>query len=298
MSSTARPIRRRDQLADSRRPRPDADAGRYQSRRRAQGGRATDGPHDVGGERVGGDPEQSGRPGAAQHDPWPVHPRRGRVRGRRHRPSTRARRATPRPCRPAWQTTRRRHPGAFPRLSREASLPAHRDGRLEDRDATAGEGEAAGDHRAGDARPDDDGAVGVATRCAMRHPAEVRRESSRTMRVSTSGSVSGGTPWPRLTMWASAASPRSQHVGDVGVERRLGGDSSAGSMLPCSGTPAEPARLVERQSPVDADHVGAEPRAAGRGTRPFRVRSACAARRSPRTCVEARGASAADTERS
>ena len=80
-----------------------------------------------------------------------------------------------------------------------------------------------------------------------------------TMRVSTAGSVSGGTPWPRLRTWAGAALPRSRTSSTCVSSTGHGADSSAGSTLPCrERRRPDDGCLGERDAPVDAHHVGAD----------------------------------------
>ena len=99
-----------------------------------------------------------------------------------------------------------------------------------------------------------------------RHPSEC---TSSTIRVSTSGSVSGGTPWPRLKMCPAAPRPSA-------TTRRTAASTTGQSApqqrrvevaLDDGARPQPAGRLVERDAPVDADDVGA-----GRAHRPRAVR--------------------------
>ena len=72
--------------------------------------------------------------------------------------------------------------------------PAGTIGSLQHHHALPRHGQAMSGRQAGDPSPDDDGGHSSCT--------------SATRSVSTAGSVSGGTPWPRFTMWAGAARPR------------------------------------------------------------------------------------------
>src|SRR5699024_6195508 len=59
--------------------------------------------------------------------------------------------------------------------------------------------------------------------------------TSSTIRVSTSGSVSGGTPWPRLAMWPGAAVPERIMARTRSATTGHGAPRTAGSRLPCTG---------------------------------------------------------------
>src|SRR5690606_27491449 len=84
-----------------------------------------------------------------------------------------------------------------PAHARVLDQAAHPVARLEDEGAQAGGGESVGGGEAPHARADDDGVT------------HHRLWASSTIRVSTPGSVVGGTPWPRLSTWAGAWRPRS-----------------------------------------------------------------------------------------
>ncbi len=110
------------------------------------------------------------------------------------------------------------------------------------RDALPGETVAGQD--AGEAAPDDDGGH--------------RLCRSATRSVSTPGSVVGGTPCPRLTTCAGAARPRSTTSRAWASSAGQPAASSAGSMLPCSGSPGEQrGGLVEGGAVVDAHRLDA-----------------------------------------
>ena len=73
------------------------------------------------------------------------------------------------------------------------------------------------------AREDDDAGgcdagAPVAVSCQTRAAPTEASWTRLTMRVSTSGSVSGGTPWPRLTTCAGADAAALEHVEHVGLE--------------------------------------------------------------------------------
>ncbi len=89
-----------------------------------------------------------------------------------------------------------------------------------------------------------------ARRCRRRRRRRGSTASSRgewtssTMRVSTSGSVSGGTPWPRLKMCPSAARPCVDDAAHRALDHRPAGASSAGSRLPCTTAPGPSRRAA------------------------------------------------------
>ena len=128
-------------------------------------------------------------------------------------------------------------------------------GGLQDCGAGAGQGEFAGSEQAGDPAADHDGGAGAAgagrRRYSRRRPGlRPRRYSgemewmSSTTRVSTAGSVSGGTPWPRFSTWPGAAAPAAITARTWASRTSQGAESSAGSMLPCSGTVPPRRRLA------------------------------------------------------
>ena len=84
--------------------------------------------------------------------------------------------------------------------------------------------------------------------------------TSSTTRVSTAGSVSGRHAVAEVEDVAGGRATLGQHAADL-ASRRTGqsASSSAGSRLPCTARcrPDPAGRLVERDPPVDADHVRA-----------------------------------------
>src|SRR5699024_8130415 len=114
-----------------------------------------------------------------------------------------------------------------------AHEPAHAVGGFEDRDLLPRPGCGAGGHEAGHSAADDgeiDALGGGHWSCAQ-----------ATRRVRTSGSVVGGTPWPRLSTWAGAAWPAASTVSVCSCRAGQPALSSAGSILPCRGTPGSAA---------------------------------------------------------
>ena len=97
--------------------------------------------------------------------------------------------------------------------------------------------------------------------------------------MSTSGSVSGSTPWPRLNTWPGAWRRR-RGCGAPRPRSTLGRRTAR----PGRGCPAPAARRAaggrgQRHAPVDADDVGARLAPSRRAARRCRRRSGCAARR-------------------
>ena len=124
-------------------------------------------------------------------------------------------------------------------------------------------------------------------RCRVEPVVRVRHGwswTNATSRVRTSGSVSGGTPWPRFTTCPGALSPARSTSAVCRFRAPARRTAEPGSMLPCNGfRPAEPAvRLVERHPVVDADRRP-RPRPAVRpAVRRYPPRSAPAAPRGRR----------------
>ena len=97
---------------------------------------------------------------------------------------------------------------------------------------------------------------------ANRHSGTYRAVSactSSTTRVSTSGSVSGRTPWPRLKTWPGAARPSVEDPAHLGLDdlprREQHGRVEVALHRLVRADPA--GGHVQRRTPVDADHVGA-----------------------------------------
>src|SRR5690606_22089318 len=71
---------------------------------------------------------------------------------------------------------------------------------------------------------------------ATRHRVGHRACTASTIRVSTAGSVEGGTPWPRLNTCARATEPASMTWSIAASIVSHGAPSTAGSRLPCTVT--------------------------------------------------------------
>ena len=108
-------------------------------------------------------------------------------------------------------------------------------GRFEQHDAHAGAREIVGDRETRDAASDHDDVDRVARAVCpvVRHEAR-QAWTARTRSVRTSGSVSFGTPCPRLNTWARAARPAVSVSCTAARRTSAGAKSSAGSRLPCS----------------------------------------------------------------
>ena len=105
-------------------------------------------------------------------------------------------------------------------------------------------------------------AVPVAVACAAlrrRRLTAAAECTSSTTRVSTAGSVSGSTPWPRLKTWPGAARPSASTRRTSASTTGQSASSSAGSRLPCTARPGPTRRAASssgtRQS--TPDHVRA-----------------------------------------
>src|SRR5699024_2668288 len=112
-----------------------------------------------------------------------------------------------------------------------AHEPAHAVGGFEERDLLPRPGCGAGGHEAGHSAADDgeiDALGGGHWSCAQ-----------ATRRVRPSGSAVAGTPGPRMSRWA--ARPAASTVSVCSCRAGQPALSSAGSILPCRGTPGSTA---------------------------------------------------------
>ena len=122
----------------------------------------------------------------------------------------------------------------------------------------------------------DDGASLMPPR--RRHGARGRARPAASGRP---GRSAGSTPWPRLKMWPGRPPARSSTSSAASSTRSHGPSSTAGSRLPCTprSSPTACPAVVERDAPVEADHVAARGRHRARAASPSRCRSGSSARR-------------------
>ena len=140
-----------------------------------------------------------------------------------------------------------------PASSTRCSLPPIRSAGLEDDDLVVGPAAPPLERgrQPGDPGADDDEPAAVIGR--------ISSCTRSTTWVSTPGSVSGSTPWPRLKTCPRAARPCSHHPAHLAVDGRPVGQQDGGVEVALQrAAGADPAGgLVQRHPPVDADDVGA-----------------------------------------
>ena len=265
-----------DVVARSRRRRSTAGraapvpAGRRSTRRRTAvrpaPSRSVGTPSTDGGSRCGRPPTK--QPGLGRRSDAPA----------RAEPELVASARPPPAAGPASIPRRRRRRPVEPTV---ASLPPQR-GDPSRRHLAAAQRQPARRRQASDPAADH-GDVGHATLRPPRSSAPSACTRS-TIRASTSGSVSGGTPWPRLKTCPGAAAPERDHrPGPLGQHRPRSpeqrGIEVALHRVP---TPEPSVRLGERQPPVDPDHVGSGRAHQAAAAPRCRRRSGSAARRADR----------------